>query len=143
MFWVVLSSLFRVHVDVHTMLLYNPCAEPFPPLRPFLQPLCTFALAHHAVLDILCPLLCADIVKACPPHTVLCETSKALESEVLPALQSLPEVVRHAGNSLSEDCRIIVAKRARNATSQQRRQRVGHNRATETENFVRDWAALH
>ncbi|KUI58431.1 hypothetical protein VP1G_11018 [Cytospora mali] len=92
--------------------------------------------------DILGPLLGSLVLKAAPPNRVLRKAAQPRQPQVLPALQRLPEVVRHAGRVLAQHGRVVVAQRAGDTPGEQGRQGVAHDGAAQAEDLVGDGARL-
>ena len=136
-------SLFRrVSILIDTVFVDDPRAELLPPLRPILQVLRPKALPSAPVLYALHPLLLRVVLEARPPHAVLRQAAQPFQPKILPSLQRLPEVVRHAAYALAQNRRVVVAQRARHAASQQGRKRVRHDGAAQPEDLVGDRARL-
>lgn len=121
---------------------HDPQAELLPLDGPLLEPPRLEAAPDGGLADVAAPLVGGLVLEGGPADAVLGERAQAGQSQVVPALEGLPEVVGGAGRVLAEHGRVVVAEGAGDAAGQQRRQRVAHDGAAEPQHLVADGAAL-
>ncbi|KAI6748857.1 hypothetical protein HG531_007804 [Fusarium graminearum] len=135
-----LGSFLWLITKLVSKLLDNPETELLPLNLPLLHPLGLEVVAQTGLLDVVNPVSLALVLKSSPSDTVLGKAAEACETKVLPSLDGLEEVVRHAGCVLPEHSGIIVTQTASDTTGQEGWQGMGCHGATQAEDFVGDGA---
>jgi hypothetical protein len=132
-------------INLHFLILEpkfcnNPLTELLPFTTPLLHPFRAGPDSICSCLNISHPLVLSLVLKDRPTNAILrkralyqalskemilkererktegsSKTHQSTQTKILPALQSLPEIMRHAGRSMAQQSRVIVAKRGCNS----------------------------